>query len=163
MNATPHLYLVGIGSNRRHIRHGRPQGVVEAAIARLDREFALFDASPILLNPAFGGAGRDFANAAAMIESDLGPDAMLAALKSIERQFGRRSGRRWGERVLDLDILAWDGGRYRSRRLTIPHPAFAERASAVIPAAAIAPNWPLPDGLRVRHLKDRVGKRVSPR
>lgn len=163
MNATPHLYLVGIGSNRRHIRHGRPQGVVEAAIARLDTDFMLFDASPILLNPAFGGAGRDFANAAAMIESELEPEAMLAELKSIERDFGRKPGRRWAERVLDLDILAWSGGRYRSRGLIIPHSGFADRPSAVIPAAIIAPNWPLPDGLRIRHLKERVGKRLSPR
>lgn len=163
MNATAHLYLIGIGSNRPHGRHGRPQGVVEAAIARLDADFALFDASPVLLNPAFGGAGRDFANAAAMIESDLPPDVMLTSLKAIERDFGRRPGRRWASRVLDLDILAWSGGRYRSRALTIPHPAFTSRASALIPAAAIAPNWPLPGGLRLRHLKERLGKACSPR
>ncbi|MBW0144846.1 2-amino-4-hydroxy-6-hydroxymethyldihydropteridine diphosphokinase [Sphingomicrobium clamense] len=163
MNATPHLYLIGIGSNRRHIRHGRPQGVVEAAIARLDTDFMLFDASPILLNPAFGNAGRDFANAAAMIETPLAPRQMLSALKAIESDFGRKPGRRWGDRVLDLDILAWSGGRHHSQGLTIPHPAFADRPSAVIPAAAIAPNWPLPDGLRVRHLKERVGKRLAPR
>ena len=163
MNATPHLYLIGIGSNRPHHRHGRPQGVVSAAIARLDAVFMLFDASPILLNAAFGGAGRDFANAAAMIESDLEPTEMLAALKQIERDFGRRAGKRWGSRVLDLDILAWDGGRFESRTLTIPHPAFTSRASAIVPAATIAPNWPLPDGRRLRHYKERVGKRVSPR
>ena len=163
MNATAHLYLVGIGSNRRHVRHGRPQGVVEAAIARLDRDFTLFDASPILLNPAFGGAGRDFANAAAMVESALAPEAMLAALKAIERDFGRRPGRRWGERVLDLDILAWSGGRYRRRGLEIPHRGLADRPSAAVPAATIAPNWPLPDGLRLRHVRERVGKRASPR
>ena len=163
MSATPHLYLIGIGSNRRHVRHGRPQDVVQAAIARLDSDFALFDASPVLINPAFGGAGRDFANAAAMIESDFAPDELLGALKAIERAFGRRPGRRWGERVLDLDILAWSGGRYRSRALQIPHRGLAERPSAAIPAAAIAPNWPLPDGLRLRHVRERVGKRASPR
>jgi 2-amino-4-hydroxy-6-hydroxymethyldihydropteridine diphosphokinase len=47
--------------------------VVEAAIARLDGEFGLFDASPIVLNAAHGGAGRDFANAVALVESDLEP------------------------------------------------------------------------------------------
>ena len=62
-----------IGSNRPHGRYGRPAGVVEAAIARLDQEFGLFDASPIVLNPAHGGAGRDFANAVALVESDLEP------------------------------------------------------------------------------------------
>lgn len=163
MSATPHLYLLGIGSNRPHGRHGRPQGVVEAAIARLDADFTLFDASPILLNPAFGGAGRDFANAAAMVETALEPMDMLTALKAIESDFGRRAGKRWGSRVLDLDILAWSGGRFRERGLTIPHPRLHERESALAPAATIAPNWPLPGGLALRHLKQRLGKSVPRR
>ena len=52
MAAATHLYAIAIGSNRAHGRHGRPSGVVEAAIARLDQEFGLFDASPITLNAA---------------------------------------------------------------------------------------------------------------
>ena len=124
MSQATHLYAIAIGSNRRHVRHGRPAGVVEAAIAQLDADFTLFGASPIILTKAIGGAGRDFANAVALVESDLEPAAMLGALKQIERDFGRRPGRRWGERVLDLDLVAWDGGRYRSRALAIPHRGF---------------------------------------
>jgi 2-amino-4-hydroxy-6-hydroxymethyldihydropteridine diphosphokinase len=154
-----HLYAIALGSNRRHIRHGRPAGVVEAAIARLDAEFDLFDASPIILNKAVGGAGRDFANAVALVESGLEPDAMLGALKTIERDFGRRPGRRWGSRVLDLDIVAWDGGRHRSRRLLIPHPRLKEREFVLGPLAAIAPEWRIDGGLSVRHLRSRLGKR----
>ena len=81
MAGATHLYAIAIGSNRPHGRFGRPPQVVEAAIARLDQDFGLFDASPILLNRAHGGAGRDFANAAALVESDLEPPAMLRALK----------------------------------------------------------------------------------
>ena len=155
----PHLYAIAIGSNRRHVRHGRPAGVVEAAVARLDREFDLFDASPIILNKAIGGAGRDFANAVALVESGLQPEAMLASLKRIEREFGRRAGKRWGERVLDLDLVAWDGGRFASRRLTIPHPRLKERGFVLGPLAAIAPGWRIEDGLTIRHLASRLGKR----
>src|SRR3954466_720842 len=100
MGGATHLYAIAIGSNRPHGRFGRPSGVVEAAIARLDEEFGLFDASPIVLNAALGGAGRDFANAVALIESSLDPPQMLSCLKLMERAFGRRSGRRWGPRVL---------------------------------------------------------------
>ena len=89
--------------------------MVEAAIARLDEDFGLFDASPIVLNPAHGGAGRDFANAVALVESDLEPPEMLDALKAIEREFGRRRGRRWGPRVLDLDIVAVERRRSGAR------------------------------------------------
>ncbi len=154
-----HLYAIAIGSNRRHVRHGRPAGVVAAAIARLDAEFGLFDASPIILNKAVGGAGRDFANAVALVESRLEPKAMLAELKAVERDFGRRSGRRWGERVLDLDLVAWTGGQFRSRGLTIPHRRLGERDFVLGPLAAIAPDWRIVGGQTVRHLLSRLGKR----
>ena len=154
-----HLYAIAIGSNRPHGRFGRPAGVVEAAIARLDEEFGLFDASPIVLNAAHGGAGRDFANAVAMVESRLAPPAMLERLKSVEREFGRRRGRRWGPRVLDLDLVLWSGGKFRSRRLTIPHAGLARRSFVLLPLAAIAPGWRI-GAVTVRHLAHRLARRA---
>jgi 2-amino-4-hydroxy-6-hydroxymethyldihydropteridine diphosphokinase len=153
-----HLYAIAIGSNRPHGRFGRPAGVVEAAIARLDEEFGLFDASPIVLNAAHGGAGRDFANSVALVESRLDPPALLARLKSLEREFGRRRGRRWGPRVLDLDIALWSGGRFRSRRLTIPHPELDRRSFVLQPLAAIAPGWRV-GALTIGHLAHRLARR----
>ena len=158
--STTHLYAIAIGSNRPHGRHGRPAGVVEAAIARLDRDFGLFDASPIVLNPAMGGAGRDFANAVALVESDLDPPAMLNRLKQIERDFGRRHARRWAARVLDLDIALWSGGRLRSRRLNIPHYGLERRSFVIQPLAAIAPNWRVRGFLNARHLAHRLARRT---
>lgn len=159
MSEATHLYAIALGSNRRHGRFGRPAGVIEAAIARLDSEFDLFDASAIVLNKAVGGAGRDFANAVALVTSSLAPPAMLKKLKSIEQEFGRRAGRRWGERVLDLDLAAWDGGIFRSRGLTIPHPRLARRDFVLGPLASIAPRWQIAGPLSVRHLLSRLGKR----
>ncbi|MDP9424156.1 MAG: 2-amino-4-hydroxy-6-hydroxymethyldihydropteridine diphosphokinase [Pseudomonadota bacterium] len=159
MSEAIHLYAIAIGSNRRHVRHGRPAGVVAAAVARLDAAFDLFDASPIILNKAVGGAGRDFANAVALVESGLEPKEMLTELKTIERDFGRRSGRRWGERVLDLDLVAWSGKRVRSRGLTIPHSRLADREFVLGPLAAIAPEWRIDGGLTAPHLLSRLGKR----
>jgi len=159
MSDATHLYAIALGSNRPHGRHGRPAGVIGAGIARLDQDFGLFDASPIVLNPAHGGAGRDFANAVTLVESAFDPDDMLTALKAIEREFGRRPGRRWGARVLDLDILAWSGGRFRSHHLTIPHPRLAVRAFAIGPLAAIAPEWRLIGSLTARHLAIRLARR----
>ena len=162
----PHLYAIGIGSNRPHGRHGRPAGVVEAAIARLDEEFGLFDASPILLNPAHGPSGRDFANAVALVESELAPPEMLRRLKTIERDFGRRRGRHWGPRVLDLDIALWSGGRFPKGQslpteglsLVVPHPQLAKRTFVLTPLAAIAPRWRV-GALNVQHLAHRLARR----
>jgi len=156
------LYAIAIGSNRPHGEHGRPGNVVEAAIARLDEDFGLFDASPIILNPAHGGAGRDFANAVALVESELSPPEMLRRLKTIECDFGRRTGRRWGPRVLDLDIALWSGGPWQSRKLQIPHPQLAERAFVLQPLAAIAPGWRVQGAATVRHLAQRLA-RATPR
>jgi 2-amino-4-hydroxy-6-hydroxymethyldihydropteridine diphosphokinase len=155
----PHLYAIAIGSNRPHGRFGRPPQVVAEAIARLDRDFGLFDAAPILLNRAHGGAGRDFANSVALVESELDPPAMLSALKNIEREFGRRRGRRWAARVLDLDIIDWSGGRWRSRALTVPHRAAATRAFVIDPLAGIAPAWRLEGTRTARQLAHRLARR----
>jgi 2-amino-4-hydroxy-6-hydroxymethyldihydropteridine diphosphokinase len=158
-----HLYAIAIGSNRPHGRFGRPTGVVEAAVMRLDANFVLFDASQIILNPAQGGAGRDFANAVALVESALEPPEMLNCLKAIEKDFGRRRGRRWGSRVLDLDILAWSGGHWRSHGLTIPHAALERRTFALGPLASVAPDWPLRGALTARHLAHRLAQRAPRR
>ena len=155
-----YFYAIAIGSNRPHGRHGRPPGVVEAAIARLDLDFGLFDASPIILNSAKGGAGRDFANAVALVESRLDPPEMLSRLKSIERAFGRRPGKRWGPRVLDLDIVLWSGGAWKSRGLTVPHGQLARRSFVLQPLAAIAPNWRV-GALTIRHLAHRLTRQSS--
>jgi 2-amino-4-hydroxy-6-hydroxymethyldihydropteridine diphosphokinase len=154
-----HLYAVAIGSNRPHGRFGRPIQVVEAAIARLEAEFGLFDAAPIVLNAAHGGAGRDFANSVALVESPLDPPAMLRRLKSLEHAFGRRRGRRWGPRVLDLDLVLWSGGSFRSRILTIPHPRLEQRGFVLHPLAAIAPAWPVHGALTAHHLAQRLARR----
>ena len=160
MAGATHLYAIGIGSNRPHGTHGRPAAVVEAAIAKLDEEFGLFDASPIILNPAHGTAGRDFANAVALVESDIDPLTMLNRLKQIERQFGRAPSRRWGPRVLDLDLLLWSGGAFRSRRLTIPHKQLAKRNFVLQPLDTIAPGWRVDGTLAVRHLAHRLARRA---
>ena len=142
-----------------HGRHGRPAGVVAAAIAALDSEFGLFDASHIVLNPAIGGAGRDFANAVALVESSLSPPEMLAAIKAMERDFGRRPGKHWAARVLDLDIALWSGGDWRSPGLAVPHAGLESRSFVLGPLAMIAPDWRVRGSLTARHLVHRLARR----
>ena len=97
--------------------------------------------STIRTTPALGPAGRSFANAVAIVESELAPDELLAELKAIERGFGRRPGRRWGPRVLDLDIILWSGGAWGGPGPIVPHPEFRDRAFVLQPLAEIAPGW----------------------
>ncbi len=138
-------YLIALGSNRRHHRYGVPQDVVRAAMEECAAFGTVTARSPVIATPAMGAAQRRFANAALLLDSELTPSALLAACKRTEREFGRRRGQRWGDRVLDLDIVLWSGGRWvsggHSAGLTIPHPAFAARRFVLDPACTIAPDW----------------------
>jgi 2-amino-4-hydroxy-6-hydroxymethyldihydropteridine diphosphokinase len=142
------IYALALGSNRRG-RHGSPAETVKAAA----RAIGASRLSRIRATPPLGPAGRSFANAAALVESDLDPQELLAALKATERSFGRRAGRRWGPRILDLDIILWSEGPFEAGGLVIPHPAFRERRFVLEPLAEIAPDWRDPIGGRtVRQL-----------
>ncbi|MDE0878244.1 MAG: 2-amino-4-hydroxy-6-hydroxymethyldihydropteridine diphosphokinase [Sphingomonas bacterium] len=152
-------YAIAIGSNRRG-RHGSPRAEVAAAIAALVPVAA---ASPIIDSAPLGPSIRRFANAAILIDTVLAPPAMLARLKAIERAFGRRRGRRWGARVIDLDIILWSGGRWASPTLVIPHPAFRMRRFVLDPLAAIAPDWRDPVmGRSIRQLRATVDRPRRP-
>ena len=94
-----------------------------------------------------------------MIESKHTPDTLLKKLKKIERAVGRRPGRRWGDRPLDLDIIAWSGGIWGSSALTIPHPEFRKRRFVLAPLCEIAPDWRDPvTHLTARQLLARLDK-----
>ncbi|MDR2856322.1 MAG: 2-amino-4-hydroxy-6-hydroxymethyldihydropteridine diphosphokinase [Novosphingobium sp.] len=154
-----HRYLIALGSNRRHYRHGRPEAVLRAAFGALGRQpLELQAASPIFATAPLGPSRRRYANAAALVETALAPDSLLDHLKAIERAFGRRpGGRRWAARVLDLDIVLWSGGTWSSPRLTIPHTAFRQRLFVLRPAAALTPSWRDPlTGLTLRQHRARL-------
>ncbi len=137
-----HRYAIALGSNRRHGRHGEPRSVIAAALSALAAEgLDIISVSPVIRTPALGPGGRGFANAAAIVATSLDPPALLALLKNIERGFGRRRGRRWGARVLDLDIALWSAGRWSGRHLTVPHRELANRDFVLRPLLAIAPLW----------------------
>lgn len=167
----PYRYAIALGSNRHHGRHGRPAGVVRAAVAALDRAGLMPVAcSPVIHTTALGPAGRAFANAAIIVESPLDPLALLRLLKGIEAAFGRRRGRRWGPRVLDLDILLWSEGRWPRRgpqgpggeRLAVPHASLERRDFVLRPLVRIAPEWRVGKGGRtVRHALARLIRRAG--
>jgi len=149
-------YLIGLGSNRPG-RHGGPAAEVRAALAEVDGVVA---ASAIEASAPLGPSIRRYANAAALVESGLHPPALLAHLQAIERAFGRRRGRRWGARVIDLDIVLWSGGAWVSPGLVVPHPAFRTRPFVLGPAASLAPDWRDPlTGRTLRQLAHAVDRR----
>lgn len=114
---------------------------------RLLRRSRLYRTSPwgVLDQPAF-------VNAAALLETDLEPHALLDALLAIEQRAGRVRAERNGPRTLDLDLLHMDSMQCDDARLTLPHPRIAERAFVLLPLADLAPDLVLPGQGRVSDL-----------
>ncbi len=152
--------VIGLGSNRPHGRHGRPEAVLRAAARALaDAGIAGLRLSRIRATDPLGPSQRRFANAAALGLFDGDAVALLALLKRIERDFGRRGGRRWGPRVLDLDLLAFGETVIAAPGLRVPHPGLPHRAFALAPLSELWPRWRHPIlNLPARALAARLGR-----
>jgi 2-amino-4-hydroxy-6-hydroxymethyldihydropteridine diphosphokinase len=131
--------------------------VLRAALAELEAEGITVErTSHVASSVPLGPSPRRYANSAAIVATELEPPALLRRLKAIERRFGRRGGRRWASRVLDLDIVLWSGGAWSGPGLTVPHIAFRERRFVLDPAAEVAPAWRDPvSGRTLRQLAAR--------
>ncbi|MBX7257205.1 MAG: 2-amino-4-hydroxy-6-hydroxymethyldihydropteridine diphosphokinase [Candidatus Hydrogenedentes bacterium] len=81
-----------------------------------------------------------FLNLAVGIETALTPLELLDATQDIERLMGRVPSRRWGPRLVDIDIVLWDDRVMDTDRLRIPHPEFRKRAFVLRPLTEIAPE-----------------------
>ncbi len=145
---------IGLGSNL-----GNPIDQIERAIEAIDslplcRVVAV---SGLYANPPIGPQDQpDYVNAVAEIETSLGPEALLRALKGLERAAGRSFTRHWGERMLDLDILMFGNREMHTATLTVPHPEVANRHFVLAPWLEIRPGATLPDGRRLADLLDAV-------
>ncbi len=158
-------YLIALGSNQRHATFGSPRDIIPAALVAMEQSgLAILDSSAVITTIPLGPSDRQYANAAALIETTARPVKLLAILKSIEESFGKRRGRRWSRRVLDIDIILWSEGCFSSAKpaLTIPHPAMHQRSFVLGPATEICAQWRDPvSGLTIRQLSTRQ-KRAKP-
>jgi 2-amino-4-hydroxy-6-hydroxymethyldihydropteridine diphosphokinase len=143
------LTLISLGSNKS-CRLGTPcETLVWAAQSLRARGLKIHAISPIYETEALGGGRQPrFVNAVIAIVEAPSPFRLLRLMKSIERSAGRRPGRRWGPRELDLDLIddrghkILPGARHSaSARLILPHPEAHRRAFVLRPLRDIAPHW----------------------
>lgn len=99
----------------------------------------------------------DFLNMALTLETTLEPLALLTALQTLENQHGRTRSFANSPRVLDIDIIDYNGLILDTLPLLLPHPRFAERAFVLRPLAEIAPNWVCPrTGMGIASLLEAI-------
>lgn len=165
--------LLGLGANCSG-PWGSPAETLNRALAEIERRGVSVQAvSPLYETAALGAARQPpYVNQVAVLATRLPAPSLLRMLKEIERQSGRRGGRPWGARTLDLDILDYKGlimGRSRARKgvprkrvrpLILPHPQLENRPFVLKPLLDVAPNWRHPvTKASVRELWRRVDKR----
>lgn len=137
--------------------------------AQLRSALALLDASPGIRRvatsslyrsaPLGPGAQAEYCNAVCTVDTQLAPDELLTRLHEIERQLGReRPPVRWAPRLIDLDLLHYEGVTLKTARITLPHPELAQRNFVVTPLAEIAPDLELPGLGRMAALAQRLGR-----
>lgn len=158
-------YVIALGSNQRHHRHGGPRSVLGATVRAMEAAgLTVEQAAPVIESAPVGPSWRRYANGAALVVTHLVPPVLLAVLHGIEAEFGRRRARRWGTRVLDLDIVLWEGGVWRSggrRPLSVPHAAFRDRGFVLGPAKALVPSWRDPvTGFTLSQLHGRLTRAI---
>ncbi|MEW6264986.1 MAG: 2-amino-4-hydroxy-6-hydroxymethyldihydropteridine diphosphokinase [Thermodesulfobacteriota bacterium] len=82
-----------------------------------------------------------FVNAVAVVETAMPPRPLLEGLLNIETDLGRIRDRKWGPRLIDLDLLYYDRLVLEEAGLDLPHPWLARRRFVLIPLSDIAPDW----------------------
>ncbi len=143
--------FIGLGGNLPGTRAAMESAAAElGTIGQVVRASSLYRSAP---RDLFEQA--DFTNAALELETDLEPVDILFALKRLELTLGRDpQGIRFGPRLIDLDILAFDGKCMADAELEliVPHPRLVERRFALEPLAELDPGlrpWRGCDDLRV--------------
>ncbi|MCB0165911.1 MAG: 2-amino-4-hydroxy-6-hydroxymethyldihydropteridine diphosphokinase [Anaerolineae bacterium] len=136
MTGERHRVFLALGTNL-----GEREANLRAALAQLAPQVEVTAVSRLYETaPAYVFDQPNFLNIALEGQTDLSPEALLNYLKELEDQLGREKSRRYGPRLIDLDILFFDAITLDSPRLTIPHPRLAERVFVLRPLADIAPD-----------------------
>jgi 2-amino-4-hydroxy-6-hydroxymethyldihydropteridine diphosphokinase len=115
-----------------------------ADLARLPLTEVTASADPIeSVAVTLGGPDADapaYVNTVALLRTRLAPTVLLAYLHAIESRHGRERRERWGDRTLDLDLVAYGDLQTDGPALTLPHPRAAERDFVLGPWAQIDPD-----------------------
>ena len=154
--------IVAIGSNQG-LNNSSSSDVLSAALSRIAVSVGpIASLSRFFQTPAFPkGSGPDFVNAALVVRAQGSADEILEKLHAIEHELGRVRETRWGQRTIDIDLIAVeqyilpDSETFQKWRLLpfsqqtkiapdqliLPHPRLQDRAFVLGPMMDLCPDW----------------------
>src|SRR5262245_9931123 len=137
-SAVAHQVYIGIGSNVGNKRENFFEAISRLAKlpdTRVLKESSLYESEPL------GDAKEWYVNGAVEIETKFITDKLMNRFQCIERAMSRKKvKKRWGARIIDLDILLYDSAVVKKKHLRIPHPEMPTRKFVLIPLSEIAPQ-----------------------
>ncbi len=134
----PVIAYIGLGANL-----GDPRRQLQEALGKLAAadEVEVAKVSGFYLNPPLGPPEQPwYVNAVAKVRTRLSAEELWRVLRGIEEAMGRVRGERWGPRIIDLDLLLYNGAVMEGPELVLPHPEMHVRAFVLAPLAEIAPE-----------------------
>lgn len=137
------MIVIALGANLPSPIHGAPLATLKAALAALEGpEISVaavsrwYETAPVPVSDQ-----PWYVNGAARLDTSLAPAELLARLHDVEAAFGRVRAEVNAPRVLDLDLLAYDGLVLGEGWPVVPHPRLHERAFVLLPLRDVAPDW----------------------
>jgi len=136
----PHRAFIAIGSNLGDRKANYLEAIAriqKLPATRVVKQSSLYESEPL------GDAKTWFVNGVIEVETVVFAPELLKRLKAIETTMGRKRvrGKRWGSRVIDLDILFFNSEIIDKRNLKVPHPELQNRRFVLAPLSESAPQF----------------------
>ena len=152
--ASPNVVFIGVGANLGPVRENFTR-----ALRSMERRARVVAVSSLYESDPVGPQDQPkFTNAVVKVETELSPFELLDYLKTIEKEIGRKKTKKWGPRVIDLDIIFYEDLVISTDSLVIPHPRAHERKFVLEPLLEIDPAaWHPAKNMAVRDICSGLG------
>jgi 2-amino-4-hydroxy-6-hydroxymethyldihydropteridine diphosphokinase len=133
--------------NRVYIQLGSNLGdregyLKQSQVMLIDKIGLIIKKSSIYESSPWGVENQgSFLNQVLLLETDVKPFDLLDRILNIEKEMGRVRIEKWGERIIDIDILFYNDEIIETNNLCIPHPYISKRRFVLSPLDEIAKNY----------------------
>ena len=134
---TKGIYLLlgcNLGDKNANLKQAKT--LIQARIGQIEGLSSVYETA------AWGKTDQPtFLNQVIEVSTSLSAGSLLSATQQIEKDIGRVRIEKWGERIIDIDLLYYNDNIYSSEHLSIPHPGIPARRFTLVPLVELAPDF----------------------